>query len=270
MAYPDTFKNGVNVQAIDLNNDQLSEILTAPNFNYVPEIKIFNSDGKLINVFIAYNQNFKGGVNLAAADINNDNFSEIITGPGFSGGAHLRFFNNLGINILNPKFFAYESFKGGLSVAAGDIDNDSQTEIIAAMQTISPDNKYQTNKSIEIDLSKQRLYAYYKGFKEKDFIISTGKNQFPTPRGNFSVLWKVLKTRMARNYGPDNPNNYDLPNVPHVMYFYRDYAIHGAYWHWKFGTRVSHGCVNLKLKDAKWLYEWSDVGTPVTIYSSKK
>ena len=107
------------------------------------------------------------------------------------------------------------------------------------------------------------------GLPVKQFIVSTGKNKYPTPKGNFKVNTKVLKTTMARNYGPDNPDNYNLPNVPHVMYFYRDYAIHGAYWHWKFGTRVSHGCINLKLPDAKWVYEWSNIGTPVNIYSSK-
>jgi len=110
----------------------------------------------------------------------------------------------------------------------------------------------------------------YKGVPEKTFIISTGKNKYPTPKGTYKIQTKLLKTDMVRNYGPDNPDNYDLKDVPHVMYFYKDYAIHGAYWHWRFGTRVSHGCINLKLKDAAWLYNWSEIGMPVNIYASKK
>jgi lipoprotein-anchoring transpeptidase ErfK/SrfK len=106
--------------------------------------------------------------------------------------------------------------------------------------------------------------------KDKEFWVSTGIWKYPTPEGNFKILSKVRSTRMTGFYGPDNPDNYDLPNVPHVMPFYKAYAIHGAYWHFKFGTRVSHGCVNMKLKDAEFMYNWADIGTPVKIYSSKK
>ena len=59
--------------------------------------------------------------------------------------------------------------------------------------------------------------------------------------------------------------NYDLPNVPYVMYFYRGYGLHGTYWHNNFGTPMSHGCVNLTLADAKWLYEWAPQGARVVV-----
>ena len=75
---------------------------------------------------------------------------------------------------------------------------------------------------------------------------------------------------MTWNYGLNNPDNYDLPNVPNIMPFYGSYTIHGAYWHNNFGRRMSHGCVNLSVKDSKWMYDWSDVGLPVHIYYSKK
>ena len=59
---------------------------------------------------------------------------------------------------------------------------------------------------------------------------------------------------------------YDLPGVPWDLYFTEQGgAIHGAYWHDKFGKRWSHGCVNLPLEEAKKLYEWADVGTPVVV-----
>ena len=50
---------------------------------------------------------------------------------------------------------------------------------------------------------------------------------------------------------------YYLSGVPHIMYFYGNFALHGAYWHDKWGTPTSHGCVNVNLEDAKWLYEWA-------------
>jgi len=46
------------------------------------------------------------------------------------------------------------------------------------------------------------------------------------------------------------------------MYFFSGYAIHGAYWHDNFGTPMSHGCVNLTNVDAKWFYDFAEVGTP--------
>ncbi len=50
---------------------------------------------------------------------------------------------------------------------------------------------------------------------------------------------------------------YFLEDVPWTMYFNRDFALHGAYWHDRFGIQHSHGCVNLSLADAKWLFEWT-------------
>lgn len=59
--------------------------------------------------------------------------------------------------------------------------------------------------------------------------------------------------------------DYDVPNVPYVMYYDRGYGIHGAYWHNNFGTPVSHGCVNLAPNHAKWLFDWAEVGTKVVV-----
>jgi lipoprotein-anchoring transpeptidase ErfK/SrfK len=50
------------------------------------------------------------------------------------------------------------------------------------------------------------------------------------------------------------------------MYFYKGYGLHGTYWHSNFGTPMSHGCVNLTIPDAQWLYNWASVGTLVNIH----
>ncbi|MFA5188329.1 MAG: L,D-transpeptidase [Patescibacteria group bacterium] len=262
-AYEKSFKGGVNVLAVDINNDKKAEIITAPAVNKEPRVKIFTDQAKLLNEFLAYDKNFLGGVNLASSDIDSDGKNEILTGPGYGGGAHLRAFSAEGKLKIGPRVFVYENFRGGILIADSNFNSIGQKEILAATQTVP------SQKIIEIDLSKQKLYAYSNGVLLKEFIISSGKWKYPTPLGDFKINTKVPKTTMARNYGPNNPDNYNLPNVPNVMYFYRDYAIHGAYWHWNFGTRVSHGCVNLKLPDAKWLYDWTPIGTPVNIYASK-
>jgi lipoprotein-anchoring transpeptidase ErfK/SrfK len=58
-----------------------------------------------------------------------------------------------------------------------------------------------------------------------------------------------------------------VPDVPNVMYIVGGVALHGTYWHNRFGTgaRPSHGCVNLPLRSAAWLYSWAPVGTPVKV-----
>jgi len=56
-----------------------------------------------------------------------------------------------------------------------------------------------------------------------------------------------------------------------VMYFYRDYGLHGTYWHNDFGRPKSHGCVNMRTKDAKWLFEWASPSLPkgkTVVYST--
>ncbi len=68
--------------------------------------------------------------------------------------------------------------------------------------------------------------------------------------------------------GGEGEEYYDLPNVPYVMFFYNDdvdksegFSLHGAYWHNNFGHPMSHGCVNMRIVDAKALYDWVDPPT---------
>ncbi|WP_072016191.1 L,D-transpeptidase [Leptolyngbya sp. KIOST-1] len=111
---------------------------------------------------------------------------------------------------------------------------------------------------LQIDLSSQRLFAWAGGTPVYAVIVSTGKPSTPTVTGVFAIQ---SMHRLARMRGAD----YDVPNVPWTMYFYRGYAIHGTYWHHNFGTPVSHGCVNVAVDHAQWLFNWADVGTPVVV-----
>jgi lipoprotein-anchoring transpeptidase ErfK/SrfK len=112
---------------------------------------------------------------------------------------------------------------------------------------------------IDVDLSEQRLIAYQGNEPARSVLVSTGLWRTPTVVGRFQIYVKYKSARMS---GP----GYNLPNVPHIMYFYRDYALHGAYWHTNFGRPMSHGCVNLPLSDAEWLYDWASVGTLVVVH----
>ncbi|NMB54141.1 MAG: L,D-transpeptidase [Leptolinea sp.] len=112
---------------------------------------------------------------------------------------------------------------------------------------------------IEVDLAHQKVRAYAREILLKEFLVSTGTTAHPTVTGSFHVY---IKRRYADMRGP----GYYLPNVPYTMYFYQSYGLHGTYWHHNFGTPMSHGCVNLRTDDAKWLYEWASIGTLVFVH----
>lgn len=111
---------------------------------------------------------------------------------------------------------------------------------------------------IEVDISDQKLTAWQGDVPIFETIVSTGKPGFRTLPGEFAVYLKFEKARMR---GID----YDTPDVPWTMYYDGDFAIHGAYWHNNFGTPVSHGCVNLRVEEAKAIYEWASKGTRVVV-----
>ncbi len=115
-------------------------------------------------------------------------------------------------------------------------------------------------KWIDIDISSQTITAYQDATPLKSVLVSTGVSWHPTPIGRFKVYMKVASQTMSGGAGADA---YYLPGVPWVMYFAGANAIHGTYWHSNFGHPMSHGCVNLTIADAKWFYDWAEIGTPV-------
>lgn len=112
---------------------------------------------------------------------------------------------------------------------------------------------------VEVNLSTQQLIAHRGDKVLKTFTVSTGTWATPTVTGHYQVYVMYQATTMS---GP----GYYLPDVPWTMYFYKGYGIHGAYWHNNFGTEMSHGCVNMKIDEAQWVYDNSQIGTWVVIH----
>lgn len=131
------------------------------------------------------------------------------------------------------------------------------------------ENNYSTttNKSITVDRSEQKLYAFEGNELFMEISISTGLELTPTPRGIFTIFKKTPSRYMQ---GPlpnlSSRQVYDLPGVPWNLYFTHGGAvIHGAYWHNSFGTAYSHGCVNVEPDLARKLYDWAPLGTEVIV-----
>lgn len=259
-------KGGADVAIGNVDGGKESEIIVSILKFGQPRVKVYKTDPskRVLGDFLAYSDRLREGVNVTSGDIDQDGEDEVITGAN-GGGPHLRAFEAWG----QPKalsLFVYPSdFRGGIKVASGQLNNDDSIEIVTFPGRRVIEGRTDLYKYIEVRINQQKLYAYEGGKKVNEFLVSTGIYKYPTPIGDFKIWAKLLKTRMKQEYGPNNPDNYDLPNVPHVMYFYGGYALHGTYWHHNFGHRMSHGCVNLSLPDAAWLYGWAFVGDPVLI-----
>jgi len=112
---------------------------------------------------------------------------------------------------------------------------------------------------IDVNLSQQLLIAYEGTTPVRWVSVSTGLPGTPTVVGQYRIYVKYLKDDMS---GDD----YYLPSVPYVMYFYQGYGLHGTFWHSNFGYPMSHGCVNLPTTEAEWLFGFASVGTLVNIH----
>ncbi len=123
-----------------------------------------------------------------------------------------------------------------------------------------------TTKNIHVNISEEMLYAYDGNELFMKVPVSTGLEYTPTPPGTFTVFRKTPSRYMQGPLPGVSTQVYDLPGVPWNLYFTNEGAvIHGAYWHDHFGEPWSHGCVNLSPQNAKKLYMWADIGTPVTV-----
>jgi len=132
--YGNTFQGGVRVAAGDLTGDGISEIVTAPGWSIVAEVRIYDQNGVLLSSFQPYGPTFNGGVQVAIADVDGDGLNDIITVPSF-GPAEVRVFRNVlvgGVPTFNGaspmlSFLAFPaSFIGGAVVGAADMGSSSQ------------------------------------------------------------------------------------------------------------------------------------------------
>jgi len=147
---------------------------------------------------------------------------------------------------------------------------------VAMIKPIAPPEGVNTERWISVDLYEQVLVAYEGNRPVFSTMVASGMADWPTNEGLFNIYVRFQRTVMTGAYG--NPDFYYLQEVPWTMYFDNDIALHGAYWHDGFGYRRSHGCVNLAVMDAKWLFDWSspefdfsvpdDLGPSVFVYSS--
>jgi hypothetical protein len=121
-AYDPRFRGGVRVATGDITGDGVIDIVTAPGAGGGPDVRVWDgATGALVQEFNAYDPSFHGGVFVALGDINGDGTPDIVTGAGAGGGPHVKVFSGRDGTVL-ASLFAYDpSFKGGVTVAAGNL-----------------------------------------------------------------------------------------------------------------------------------------------------
>jgi len=134
-----------------------------------------------------------------------------------------------------------------------------QKKVALIFPTARPEGVGPADKWIDINKFEQTLAAYEGDRLVYATLISSGLPQWDTDSGLFRVFMKVRQAKMSGREG--KPDYYFLEDVPYAMYFNKDMALHGAYWHDKFGFKHSHGCVNLPPADALWLWNWTTPDT---------
>jgi hypothetical protein len=156
------------------------------------------------------------------------------------------------------------------------VDQWVHQTLIAKILPVERPAEVDTNKWVSVDLYEQVAIAYEGTTPVFATLVSSGLPEWSTDEGLFHVYVRYPRTIMSGADG--QPDFYYLEEVPWTMYFNKDMALHGTYWHDGFGYRHSHGCVNMSITDANWLYNWAsdefdftidnDLGPAVYVYSS--
>jgi hypothetical protein len=122
-------------------------------------------------------------------------------------------------------------------------------------------------KWLDVNLTKQVLVAYEGQKMVYATLVSSGEDGLADPetakratiRGIYRIHTKHASVTMDSTAVGEE---FELRDVPYVQYFNEGYALHGAYWHDRFGTPKSHGCINLSPEDARRLYFWTEPSVP--------
>ncbi|MCK9461709.1 MAG: L,D-transpeptidase [Proteobacteria bacterium] len=134
-------------------------------------------------------------------------------------------------------------------------------------------------KWIDVDLERQVITAYAGDAPVYATLVSTGRGgKSKTVKGDYRIWAKVAAIAMDNTEEAieanealeladagvplEEVNLYSLRDVPWTQFFFESFALHGVYWHDRFGNRRSHGCVNLSPIDARWFYEWTEPRVP--------
>jgi hypothetical protein len=214
LAYADNFGRGVTVAACDLDGDGPAEVVTGTQYGGGPQVRVFDNYGnvKFDNGFFAYAEDFRGGVNVACGDVDNDGVTEIVTTPGPTGGPHVRvweWFNNSW--QLDQQFFAYDANDANgvdvlienenginklvVSHATGD-NNDKTFYLISENKTATVDKVVSTQTSFAIDETKYNITVADLDADGSKEVVAVPGDRLEGPAGDKHIIVDISEQRL--------------------------------------------------------------------------
>ncbi len=154
----------------------------------------------------------------------------------------------------------------GTDLSRTDSDSDGYADRVEIWSGYDPRTQEpkKLDKHIEVRLKKQRLTYFANDIPIKEYTISSGKWNLPTPTGDFKIINKAPRawSKLANLWMPywmgfagGKYGIHDLPEWPNGI---KEGLNH-------LGKPVSHGCIRLGTQEAQTLYEWTQVGTKLSI-----
>jgi lipoprotein-anchoring transpeptidase ErfK/SrfK len=251
-----TKNTGVAIALGDINNDGIQEILTSTMGYDAPSVVAWSFDAQTSSL-------------VPSSSTTSSNTSSLIAPVGIVNGDILvatQGYVEPALYTMNheTRIAPFSSDAVHAIAAALITESGATTRFIAA--NVSPRmNKNISPKAILVDKSEQRLTAYEYGVPVNTFLVSTAKQGYYTPVGETTVRTKLLYHDYRWVFGVGDPRNYFVPGVKWNLRIYDHIYLHWAYWHNNFGNPMSHGCINMNAENSEWIYQWSEVGTPVNI-----
>ena len=161
-----------------------------------------------------------------------------------------------------------QEIRGNKYAETGDGSWVKRSQIRVTSPGPLPADAKPTERWIDVNLSTQTLVAFEGDKAIYTTLISSGRESkikdkdHSTPTGEWRVREKHITTTMDGDGTAAGDLPYSIEDVPYVLYYFRSYALHGAFWHANYGSQMSHGCVNLAPLDAKYLFFFADPPLP--------
>jgi tetratricopeptide (TPR) repeat protein len=180
---------------------------------------------------------------------------------------------------VNPEYaetrsLLYDSYIRSCKASMAENDSSQALTACQAALELEPESREASdlikqiqNKRIEVSISKQRMYVWQGDTLLYEWVCSTGIYG-GTAAGHFSVLDKIPEA-WASTWSLRMPYwlgiywSGSLENGIHALPIRSDGSI---LWDGYLGTPVSYGCIILSTENARTLFNWAEVGTPVRIY----
>lgn len=204
----------VTVNPLETTTHQI--FAASSGYGIITTVKVYDADGNELTQFQPYGPNYWCGAVVATGDVNGDGAEDVLVAPSLSGGPHVKIYDGVTFALI-AEFFAYDpNFRGGVSIAAGDLDGDGVAEIITGA---GPGGGPQVNvysfASDGVQLRKS-FFAYDASFRGGITVAVSGGLLATGPGftgGPHVKIFSGIDANLVASYFAFDPNSRNGVNV---------------------------------------------------------